>query len=224
MKKFFADFKTFISRGNIVDMAVGVIIGGAFSAIVTALTNKIIMPLINALLALIVGGNNGLENIYTFLREPVRDAVTGEIILEKSIYIDWGAFITAIIDFLLIALVLFCILKAVMKANELLKDVASEATNKEKKAARKQVRAKAKEQGRPYKEVFAEYEQEQAKLKEEEAAKKAEEEKLAAEKEAFENPSEQALLKEIRDLLKANAEKDTKAPAKKVAKTAKAAK
>ena len=62
MKKFFADFKTFISRGNIVDMAVGVIIGSAFSAIVTALTNKIIMPLINLLLS--IGGENGLEKAF----------------------------------------------------------------------------------------------------------------------------------------------------------------
>ena len=50
MRKFFRDFKAFISRGNVIDMAVGVIIGGAFSAIVTALTNKILMPLINYLL------------------------------------------------------------------------------------------------------------------------------------------------------------------------------
>ena len=95
MKKFWADFKKFISRGNIVDMAVGVIIGSAFSAIVTSLTNKVIMPLINKLLAMSGGG---LEKAYTFL-DKVVDPVTNEVILEKSIYIDWGAFITAIINF-----------------------------------------------------------------------------------------------------------------------------
>ena len=98
MKKFFKEFKTFISRGNIVDMAVGVIIGSAFSAIATALTNKIIMPLINLLLS--IGGENGLEKAYTFLKK-VYD-VNGELDLTKSIYVDWGAFITAIINFFII--------------------------------------------------------------------------------------------------------------------------
>ena len=103
MKKFFSDFKAFISRGNVLDMAVGVIVGGAFNAIVTAFTNKIIMPLINLLLS--VGGENGLEKAYTFLK-IVRNA-EGQIDLTKSIYIDWGAFITAIINFFIIAFTLF---------------------------------------------------------------------------------------------------------------------
>ena len=67
VSNFFADFKKFISRGNIVDMAVGVIIGAAFSSIVKALTDKIIMPLINLLLS--IGnsdGKSGLEKAYTF--------------------------------------------------------------------------------------------------------------------------------------------------------------
>ena len=67
MKKFWADFKKFISRGNILDLAVGVIVGGAFSAIVTALTNKVIRPLINWILAAITGGN-GLASACTFLK------------------------------------------------------------------------------------------------------------------------------------------------------------
>ncbi len=112
MKKFFQDFKKFITRGNVIDMAVGVIIGSAFSAIITALTNKILMPLINALLSL---GGDGLTSAYTFLKvvyEP--DGTT--IDLTKSIYIDWGAFITAIINFFLIAFVLFMIIKLTMNA------------------------------------------------------------------------------------------------------------
>ena len=99
MKKLFKEFKTFISRGNIVDMAVGVIIGGAFSAIVTALTNNILKPLINAFIALIVG-KDGLEGAVTMLR-PAYDPATGALDLASSIYIDWGAFITAIISFIL---------------------------------------------------------------------------------------------------------------------------
>ena len=58
MKKFFKEFKDFISRGNVLDMAVGVIVGGAFTAIITALTNQILQPLINWLIALISGGSD----------------------------------------------------------------------------------------------------------------------------------------------------------------------
>lgn len=125
IKAFFAEFGQFIKRGNILDMAVGVIIGGAFSAIVTAFTNKIIMPLINLLLS--IGGTNGLEKAYTFLRK-VKDA-SGNIDLDRSIYIDWGAFITAIINFLIIAFTLFVIIKIAMSSNKFL----SESVEKVKK-------------------------------------------------------------------------------------------
>ncbi len=130
MKKFFSDFKKFISRGNIVDMSVGVIIGSAFSAIVTSLTDKIIMPLINLLLSL--GGTNGLETAYTILK-PVYDA-EGVLDLTKSIYIDWGAFITAILNFFLIAVVLFLILKLMMQAKGVwTKTVKANPTRAERK-------------------------------------------------------------------------------------------
>ncbi len=115
LKKFFADFKAFISRGNIMDLAIGVIIGSAFSAIVTAFTNKIIMPLVNWAIAAITGGK-GVEGAYTFLKKVV-DPTTNIVNLDASIYIDWGAFITAILNFLIIAMVLFLILKAVMAAH-----------------------------------------------------------------------------------------------------------
>ena len=118
IKAFFQEFSKFVSRGNILDMAVGVIIGGAFSAIVTAFTNKIIMPLINLLLS--IGGDNGLEKAYTFLK-IVKDE-TGVIDLSRSIYIDWGAFITAIINFLIIAMTLFIIMKIIMRSDQLFKD------------------------------------------------------------------------------------------------------
>lgn len=118
IKAFFAEFGQFIKRGNVLDLAVGVIIGSAFSAIVTAFTDKIIMPLINLLLSL--GGSNGLEKAYTFLRR-VEDS-NGNIDLDRSIYIDWGAFITAIINFLIIAFTLFIIIKIVMSSNKFLND------------------------------------------------------------------------------------------------------
>ena len=111
MKTFFKEFGAFIKRGNVLDMAIGVIIGGAFSAIVTALTGNILMPVVNWFLLLITGGN-GLQDIVTFLPngKVVEDGV---VILEKSIYIDWGAFITAVINFILIAFVLFLIIKTI---------------------------------------------------------------------------------------------------------------
>ena len=134
MKKFFKDFKAFISRGNVLDLAVGVIIGGAFTAIVTAVTNKILMPFINWLLALIVGGD-GLDAVYTFLKKTyVENDPAKGVDLANSIYIDWGAFIIAIIDFLLIALVLFLIIRAIMKAQEVAKKGVEARPTKEEKA------------------------------------------------------------------------------------------
>lgn len=117
MKKFFNEFKTFVTRGNVLDMAVGVIVGGAFTAIVNALSNNILKPLINALLRLILGGE-GLSDIYTFLYKAVLE--DGTVDLANSIYIDWGAFVSAIINFLLIAFVVFTIVKVMNHASDAL--------------------------------------------------------------------------------------------------------
>ncbi len=113
MKKFFKEFKTFISRGNIVDMAVGVIIGGAFTAIVTALTKQIFQPLVNWALA---GAGGGLEEAVTMLKVVTDE--TGAVDMTKSIYIDWGAFITAVLNFFIVAIVLFVILKTINRLHE----------------------------------------------------------------------------------------------------------
>lgn len=115
MKKFFADFKKFIARGNILDLSIAVVVGGAFSAIVTALTNKIITPLINWLIAAITGSSS-LEGVYTLLRPAYLDEAGTVIDWAHSIYIDWGAFISAILNFFIIAFVLFLIIKLVMSA------------------------------------------------------------------------------------------------------------
>ena len=204
MKKFFKEFKQFISRGNVMDMAVGVIIGGAFSAIVTALTNYILMPVINWILLLITGGR-GMDAVYTYLRAVDENGmvltnadIAGGAVVDtaKSIYIDWGAFITAIINFILIALVLFCIIKAinsVAKANEKLKseinkDKLSKEQKKELKANGIDVKDKA-----AVEKYFAE------KAEKEEAAKKEAEEKAKAERLA--NPTTEDLLKDIKALL-----------------------
>ena len=196
MRKFFKEFKEFINRGNVLDLAVAVIIGGAFSAIVTSLTNKVIMPLINLLLA----GQGGLESAYTILR-PVYEEDGITLDLAKSIYIDWGAFITAIIDFLLIALVVFVIVKifnASAKRLKVLNGLVKDMTKKELKEEREKVKALAKEQKRSFAKVWKEHknelEAEKKKQQEEEQKKKEEEERLN-------NPTERELLKQIRDLL-----------------------
>lgn len=189
MKKFWADFKKFISRGNVLDMAVGVIVGSAFSAIVTSLTNKIIMPLINMLLSI---GGNGLESAYTMLK-VVKDE-NGAVDLAKSIYIDWGAFITAIINFFIIAFTLFVIIRVMMNARGYIEKAVKSRLTKEQKLEllSRGVNIKNK------KAVKAEL----AKIAEEEKAK-AEEEKIANAK-----PTDNELLAEIRDLLKNQATKE----------------
>lgn len=196
MKKFFADFKAFIKRGNVLDLAVGVIIGNAFNAIVTSFTNKIIMPLINSLLA--IGGTNGLEKAYTFLK-VVRDS-EGAIDLTKSIYIDWGAFITAIINFFIIAFTLFIILKVAMKSSELFKktvqDIEKSAPTKEEKKELK-ARGVSRKNYEEYRKVLKQLRQE----KEEE--KKLAEQQKAEEEAKIETDAD--VLRDIRDLLKAQA-------------------
>ena len=128
IKQFFADFKKFISRGNVVDMAIGVIVASAFTAIVTALTNKIITPCINWLLSL---GGTGLDSAYTFLKRAyLEDGIT--IDLANSIYIDWGAFITAIINFFLVAFILFIVLRIMMNAQGFWKKVLKSVQQKKK--------------------------------------------------------------------------------------------
>ena len=107
---FWTDFKKFITRGNVLDMAVGVIVGGAFTAIINGLSNNILKPIINWLLALVLG-KDSLSDVYTFLTRVNLEDGTPD--LTQSIYIDWGAFINAIINFLLIAFTLFVIVRII---------------------------------------------------------------------------------------------------------------
>ncbi|MBR6238247.1 MAG: large-conductance mechanosensitive channel protein MscL [Lachnospiraceae bacterium] len=99
MKSFMKEFKEFISKGNVMDMAVGIIIGGAFTAIVTSLVNDVIMPIIS----LLTGG-------FDFSALCV---VLGEG--EGAATLNYGAFIAAIINFLIIAIVIFCLIKSINK-------------------------------------------------------------------------------------------------------------
>lgn len=186
MKKFFAEFKTFITRGNVVDLAVGVIIGGAFTAIVNALTNQILMPIVNWILAIITGGN-GMEGAVTFLSKAYLDEAKTVIDLENSIYIDWGAFVAAIINFLLIALVLFFIVKLINKLRDPMGPYGY--TKKEYITLRKS--------GKSDKDI-----KKMAEERDAEAAKKAEEEAAEAARLAAEPSSTDKLLAEILDTLK----------------------
>lgn len=211
MKKFFNNFKKFISRGNILDMAVGVIVGNAFSAIVTAFTNKIIMPLINWLLALI-GGKDGLSSVYTFLYKAVDSE--NNLDLTNSIYIDWGAFITAVLNFFIIAFTLFIILKVAMKSSEIWTK-----TNKNLKITKltKEDKKELKKRGIKLSNFKAvnDYKEEKLKLYNEKKKQEEEEAKAKAEADRLANPTQEDLLKEIVNILKEqNSEKTSNNEAK----------
>lgn len=114
--KLFEEFKKFISKGNVVDMAIGVIIGSAFSAIVTALVQKVLMPIITW--AIPTGGMDGLVTVLNGNKALATEATKNVIYYwgvayDKDIVnvINWGAVINAIIYFLAVALLLFSILK-----------------------------------------------------------------------------------------------------------------
>ena len=119
MKKFIEEFKAFALKGNVMDMAIGVIIGAAFGSIVTALTDSFINPLI----AVITGGAEKDEN-------GVMQVVGGTFTV-RGVEFTYGAFISAIINFLIIALILFCLIKAVNKAMEVGKKKAEEEAAEE---------------------------------------------------------------------------------------------
>lgn len=121
MKRFFAEFKKFISRGNVIDLAVGVIIGGAFSKITASLVSDLIMPLITFVFSLfgIKGGMNGMCLVLNDVPKYVTDSTTGALVINpEAITWNYGNFIQTVLDFLLIALVLFLIIKAINFAND----------------------------------------------------------------------------------------------------------
>lgn len=181
LKSLWREFRQFIARGNVVDLAVAVIIGAAFNAIVTSLTNNILKPLINWA----VGGSDG-TGLVTMLKTVYTEDAAGNMIVDmtNSIYIDWGTFIMKIIDFIMIALVLFIIIKVYSGF---------------KNAANKRIKQTEKLIGKFRKDGMSEQE-----------AKKKAEEQIAAEQSALQEqaephkPTTEELLAEIRDILKKN--------------------
>ncbi len=205
MKKFFGEFKKFITRGNVLDMSVGVIVGGAFTAIVNGLSNFVLKPIINWILGLILR-KGSLSEIYTFLGTPTY-LEDGTIDLANSIYIDWGSLINAIINFFLIALVLFTIIKVINRVKdeneklkkELLKGKLTKEDKKElKKRGIKRTDLDAVKAYLAEKEENARKAEEQAKI---DAEAKAKAERLA-------NPTTEDLLKDIKALLEKQAQKE----------------
>lgn len=197
MKKFLKEFKTFITRGNVFDLAVGMIIATAFNKIVSSLVNDIIMPLITW-----ATGAASLKD----LSLPLRTSINPTTGLEE-VTLSWayGNFLQTVIDFLIIALSVFLMVKVVNTSRsklQALNDFASKQTSKEVRAEKKQVKIKAKEQNRPFKEVWKEHVAEKEKLAEEVRLAKEAEEKQKAEEYTLTHPTSETLLAEIRDLLK----------------------
>ena len=182
--KLLKEFKDFITKGNVVDLAVGMIIGAAFTAIVTALVNNIFKPLIDSipigdgvsgLITMLVGKTADGVTVYNY--GWLVDPATVEIDLTQSVYINWGAFIMAIINFLLVAVVLFAIIKVI----NTIKAAGEKAKLEAEKLAKKALEGKDAEEAA--------------------AAEEAPAEEPAAPAEPVETTDD--LLREIRDLLKA---------------------
>lgn len=115
MKKFFSEFKTFISRGNVVDMAVGVIVGGAFGKITNSLVNDVVMPAVSMLM-----GGVDFTAWKIVLKEAVTEMGADGILVETApeIAVKYGNLIAVIVDFLILAFAVFCMVKVINTMRE----------------------------------------------------------------------------------------------------------
>ncbi len=196
MKKFWSEFKKFITRGNVVDMAVGVTVATAFTAIVSAFTKGFISPI----LALLTSDAELAEAKWVIRPELTELGADGQLVVTRAeVAIMWGGFLQAILDFLLIAFILF----VMMRVANRLSARASRLTNDLKTMAgigveEAEAAKKAKEEADAKAQAEAEAAAEAARL---EAEHKAEE----ARAEADRLKREIELLTEIRDLLKKDA-------------------
>lgn len=197
MKNFWSDFKKFISRGNVVDMAVGVTVASAFTAIVTAFTKGFISPLL-ALLS----GESSLGEMKSVIRPAVTEiAADGTVtVITPEVAILWGAFLQAIIDFLIIALALFVMLRVAMSISngaKKLGDDIKKLPSTQRELAEKQLAEKAAAEAK----AAAEKAEAEAKAAAEKAEAEARAKAAVADVTAM-NERQEALLTEIRDLLK----------------------
>ena len=119
MKKFFEEFKAFAMRGNVLDMAVGVVIGGAFGKITASLVGDIIMPLISML-------TGGID--FSAWKWVLKEAVMeGSEVVTPEVAVNYGNLIAVILDFIIIAFAVFCIVKAINKMHDKLSKPEPEA-------------------------------------------------------------------------------------------------
>ena len=130
------EFKTFITRGNVIDMATGVIVAGAFTKIITALTNNVFLPVVNYLVSLATNGKQvlliSILNKQPYFLESVDDA--GEIVKTvnpECIFIDWGIVLEAVVNFILIAAIIFTIVKIINSTRAKLDAIKAKAREDE---------------------------------------------------------------------------------------------
>lgn len=190
MKKFFGEFKKFITRGNVFDMAVGLIIATAFNKIVSSMVNDIIMPLVTW-----ATGAASVADLSIVLK-----------VAEDGTKLTWkyGSFLQYVIDFFIIAFSVFIMVKVVNASREQFKEwgeFLEKQTKKEIREEKKAMRIKAKAEKRPYKQVWAEFQLEKKTMAEAKAKQLAEEKAQKDMEDRKLNPTQEDLLKEIRDLL-----------------------
>lgn len=185
MKKFFSDFKAFISKGNIIDLAVAVIVGGAFGKITTSLVNDIIMPLIST----VIGSLN-----FTDLKWIIKPA--DELLGTAEVAVCYGNFIQTTIDFLIISFFIFLALRILMNSKNSFKKLEKQVKKNKISAEDKE---KLKALGVDLKDRKACVEA-LAKIKEEEK-----QQQLLAEANKPKIESQEDILKDIRSILQAQA-------------------
>ncbi|MGN0788142.1 MAG: large conductance mechanosensitive channel protein MscL [Candidatus Onthoplasma sp.] len=194
MKKFFKEFKAFISKGNVFDMAVGLIIATAFNKIVSSMVNDILMPLITW-----ATGAASLADLSIPLRYGI---VNGERV--PTLTWAYGNFIQTVIDFFIIALSVFIMVKIVTASRKKFQEfegVVQQQTKKEYREEKKAVKKQAKLEGKKFKVAWAEHLEEKKRIAEEQAKIEAEEKAKREAEEKLNNPTQEELLKQIRDLL-----------------------
>lgn len=186
-KKFFSDFKAFITKGNIIDLAIAVVVGGAFGKIVTSLVNDIIMPLVS----LLTGGVSVAD--WKWIISPAEYG-DGGILVKAEAALTYGKFLQTIIDFLIIAFFIFLALRLLMslqgQLNKLEKNIAF-LSKKETKRLYKSLKAQGLSK-----------EQIELKIKEREEEKQAGMDAAKVEADAVKPETMEDLLRDIRELLR----------------------
>lgn len=186
-RKFWGEFKTFIAKGNVVDLAVALVIGTAFNKIVSQLVDSFITPLIGIML-----GGFSLNDWKWIYKEAVYD-VDGETVLEAEIAFTYGTFLQTVIDFLIIAFTVFVVVKIYTRIKKRIEEEAkrlTDALNPEEAAERERAEREAREKEKQAKKL------EQERLAEIDRLKREKEE---AQREYF--LKQQELLTQIRDAL-----------------------